>query len=108
MYAAVRSIWDRTADILSESMIEDIYAKLKILTDVDQAVKAAHIDRINAKYNKTETDNKPEGIAEQNISLKCPRCHGTLVLRTAKKGANAGNSFYGCSNYPKCRYVQNI
>ena len=108
LYAAIRSIWDRTADILSESMTEDIYVKLKMLTDVDQAVRAAHIDRINEKYKKTETVNKPEGITEQNTSLKCPRCGGTLVLRTARKGANAGNSFYGCSNYPKCRYVQNI
>lgn len=36
LYAAIRSIWDRTADILSESMTEDIYVKLKMLTDVDQ------------------------------------------------------------------------
>ncbi|MCR5805469.1 MAG: topoisomerase DNA-binding C4 zinc finger domain-containing protein [Oscillospiraceae bacterium] len=35
----------------------------------------------------------------------CPRCGGRLVLRTAKSGANAGNSFYGCSNFPKCRYT---
>lgn len=52
LYAAVRSIWDRTADILSESMTKDIYVKLKMLTDVDQAVRATHIDRINAKYKK--------------------------------------------------------
>ncbi len=39
LYAAIRSIWDRTADILSESMTEDIYVKLKMLTDVDQAVE---------------------------------------------------------------------
>ena len=44
---------------------------------------------------------------EQQI-LKCPRCHGNLVLRTATRGANAGNQFYGCSNYPKCKYIQNI
>ena len=45
LYAAIRSIWDRTADILSESMTEDIYVKLKMLTDVDQAVRAAHIKK---------------------------------------------------------------
>jgi len=39
---------------------------------------------------------------------KCPRCNGNLVLRTATKGANVGNHFYGCSNYPKCKYIQNI
>lgn len=31
----------------------------------------------------------------------CPRCGGTLVLR---KGASG--SFYGCSNYPKCRFTK--
>lgn len=41
-------------------------------------------------------------------SLKCPKCNGNLVLRTATRGANAGNQFYGCSNYPKCRYIQNV
>jgi hypothetical protein len=39
---------------------------------------------------------------------KCPRCNGNLVLRTATRGANAGGQFYGCSNYPKCKYIQNI
>ncbi|MCR5307628.1 MAG: type I DNA topoisomerase [bacterium] len=38
--------------------------------------------------------------------LTCPECHtGTLILRTAKKGSKSGNSFYGCSNYPKCKFV---
>ena len=115
LYAAIRSIWDRTADILSESMTEDIYVKLKMLTDVDQAVRAAHVDRINEKYKKTETVNKPEGITEQNTSLKCPRCGGTLVLRTAReKGANAGIAFMAvriikmqiCAEYLGYDYVQ--
>ena len=38
-------------------------------------------------------------------SKQCPRCGGELVLRTAKKGNNTGSQFYGCSNYPKCRYT---
>ena len=40
--------------------------------------------------------------------LICPRCGKKLVLRTAGKGANAGKQFYGCSGFPKCRYVRNI
>ncbi len=40
--------------------------------------------------------------------LKCPKCNGNLVLRTATRGANVGNQFYGCINYPKCKYIQNI
>ncbi len=33
----------------------------------------------------------------------CPVCGMEMVLRTAKKGPSAGNKFYGCPNYPKCR-----
>lgn len=38
----------------------------------------------------------------------CPKCNSELVQRTAKKGANAGRQFLGCSNFPKCRYVRNL
>jgi len=33
----------------------------------------------------------------------CPLCGSPMVLRTARKGANAGSQFYGCSKYPQCR-----
>jgi very-short-patch-repair endonuclease len=39
---------------------------------------------------------------DQNI---CPKCGGGMVLRKAAKGKNAGQEFWGCSNYPKCRTV---
>ena len=42
------------------------------------------------------------------ISEKCPWCGAQLVLRTAKKGSSAGHNFYGCSNFPKCKYIKNI
>ena len=37
----------------------------------------------------------------------CPKCGSQLVERVAKKGVNAGNTFLGCSNFPKCRFVKN-
>lgn len=43
--------------------------------------------------------------AEQSIKI-CPRCGADLVLRTAQKGDNAGKEFYGCSAFPKCRYIE--
>lgn len=36
------------------------------------------------------------------------RCGAELVLRTAKKGPNAGNQFYGWDNFPKCRFVKDV
>jgi restriction system protein len=42
------------------------------------------------------------------FSLSCPQCGNDLVRRRARKGKNAGNEFYGCSTFPKCRYTRNI
>jgi hypothetical protein len=33
----------------------------------------------------------------------CPKCGSTMVLRTAKSGANVGGQFWGCCNFPRCR-----
>ncbi|ROL56726.1 RecQ family ATP-dependent DNA helicase [Bacteroidetes/Chlorobi group bacterium Naka2016] len=35
----------------------------------------------------------------------CPKCGSSMVLRTAIKGKNAGNQFYGCSRYPECKGI---
>lgn len=36
----------------------------------------------------------------------CPSCGASMVRRTAKRGANAGGQFWGCSNYPDCRGIR--
>lgn len=33
----------------------------------------------------------------------CPNCGSRMVRRTAKRGYNRGNMFWGCSRYPSCR-----
>lgn len=43
-----------------------------------------------------EVDNSPADV-------QCPACNSTMVRRTAKRGARAGNHFWGCSQYPKCK-----
>jgi hypothetical protein len=40
-----------------------------------------------------------------NNSSFCPKCGNPLVLRTVKRGDNAGKQFWGCSNYPTCKTV---
>ncbi len=38
--------------------------------------------------------------------LKCPECGGALVKRTATRGPLAGREFFGCSNFPGCKYIK--
>ena len=35
--------------------------------------------------------------------MKCPKCGSGMILRTASRGFNAGNKFYGCKKFPACR-----
>ncbi|MDB6124225.1 MAG: hypothetical protein JWQ71_3218 [Pedosphaera sp.] len=34
---------------------------------------------------------------------RCPVCSKNMVLRTARRGSNAGNKFWGCTDYPRCK-----
>ena len=108
-YATVRDIWDKNPDVVSDDTINELYIKLKELTNVDKAIKTAHIENIDKKY-KTMIDQTKDGTdADDSVfdqDLICPKCGSKLVLRTAKKGENAGNQFYGCSSFPKCRYIR--
>lgn len=48
--------------------------------------------------------NKPSsGMGETLTTLLCPKCDVPMVLRTSSRGDRAGQQFYGCPNYAKCR-----
>lgn len=44
-------------------------------------------------------------LPSEHDAPRCPHCDGPMTLRTARKGASAGSSFWGCRNFPSCRGV---
>jgi restriction system protein len=42
------------------------------------------------------------------VTPDCPKCGNVMIKRIAKKGANTGNTFWGCTNYPQCRGITPI
>jgi len=44
--------------------------------------------------------SKKSDVAEEK---PCPKCDGTLKIRTSVYG-----KFFGCSNYPKCKYTEKV
>lgn len=54
----------------------------------DRNTLSKWIIKINTDYSK---------------SKNCPICHNELVVRQSNNG-----QFFGCSNYPKCKYTENI
>ncbi|WP_198034155.1 restriction endonuclease [Acidihalobacter ferrooxydans] len=47
----------------------------------------------------------PKVMEPEKASPACPRCGGPMVRRVARQGANAGRSFWGCADFPKCRGI---
>jgi ssDNA-binding Zn-finger/Zn-ribbon topoisomerase 1 len=42
-------------------------------------------------------------MARSDDDRPCPKCGSRMVLRTAKRGARAGERFWGCERYPACK-----
>jgi restriction system protein len=49
------------------------------------------------------TEAASNGRPAPEPTPRCPVCQASMALRTAKKGANAGSQFWGCSQFPACR-----
>ena len=59
--------------------------------------------------SETESEVSPKSNepaqSEPDNNPVCPKCGEPLVIREAKKGKHSGEKFWGCSNFPKCRFV---
>ncbi|OJG19119.1 hypothetical protein RR47_GL001729 [Enterococcus columbae DSM 7374 = ATCC 51263] len=49
-----------------------------------------------ASLNFSEYQKNKQKEEEKNIVGKCPKCGNNIVLK---------KSFYGCSNYPECKFT---
>lgn len=105
----VKSIHQKENVLLSQSKVDQIYSKLYPFTQVTDVEKKKHVRDISLAHTEPKViqfENKCiTNKAEDD--LLCPRCGGKLALRTATRGIHAGNQFYGCMNFPKCRYIKN-
>ena len=81
---------------------KDYFAKFEELQNELQ-----NTSMVEDKSPETTTVNSQiqTNSAEKKI---CPRCGKELVKRIAKRGDNQGNSFWGCTGFPKCKYIENI
>ena len=89
-----------------EDLVEETKAEMELKKEKAKEVPVKETPMEVANNQVTDDSKKDTDAAESNEV--CPRCGGELILRTAKKGQNSGNQFYGCSNFPKCRYIKNL
>jgi hypothetical protein len=75
---------------LSIEQVKNIAAKLNEVNIQDKKARKEHVNQV--QKHVYERKQKEE-------SLVCPSCGGNLVVREGPYGR-----FYGCSNYPQCKY----
>jgi len=68
-----------------------------------ELIDGPRLHRMRAELKRNQPAAAPVAEPAQNASPLCPRCESPMVLRTARRGANAGEQFWGCSTYPKCQ-----
>lgn len=98
-------------DFSNEQMLKiaNLFLEYNISERSDYSLKYKEMIE-NLKEKATEKI-EPESIrvttgAKDENDMLCPRCGAKMVSRTAKKGENAGKEFFGCSAFPKCRYIK--
>jgi ssDNA-binding Zn-finger/Zn-ribbon topoisomerase 1 len=100
----------QTTDI-SPTPLEQVHSFIGALPreaeNIQKAENAAVDDAKMAEPTKA-TSPKPTDTAAEDAPPNCPKCGSKMALRTAKRGSLAGESFYGCTTYPKCRTIINL
>ncbi|WP_312702669.1 nuclease-related domain-containing protein [Stutzerimonas nitrititolerans] len=78
-------------------------------TDVDTMLQALQTGRrtptlATHREHVQNLKRRSDPAAER----QCPKCGSALMIRTVKTGAKAGQQFWGCSAFPKCRIMQSL
>lgn len=77
---------------------------------INQAIATIESGRLqpSLKTNRQHVRHVKEIVKSKSMENSCPKCGSAMVIREARKGANAGNKFYGCSTFPKCRAMARL
>ena len=93
-YSLKRTILQHRTSVLNQETTDWIVRTInqnRIIADKEKLKQHKH----NAKARQYRSSD----LINQGI---CPQCGGQLLLRHGKYG-----TFYGCSNYPKCKFTLN-
>jgi predicted RNA-binding Zn-ribbon protein involved in translation (DUF1610 family) len=96
----IRFIKSHTEVLLTESEVQQIIGQI-----ADGRLKPSIKTHIQHARHVKEIVATKQAPAEASATNPCPKCGSDMVLRTSKKGSQAGKQFWGCSAYPKCRTV---
>lgn len=90
----IRYIKSKSLTLFSDTEVEEMYQSLASgRLKPSLATNREHINHLKQR-------------SVVNAKHLCPKCGSEMVLRTVKTGEKAGQTFWGCSQFPKCRTMQ--
>jgi restriction system protein len=92
-----------TTSIFSEDALEFAKNKALILIDADELVNLINALNENDKRKIDQIATKGD-----YTTPTCVKCNLKMIKRTATKGQNAGNEFWGCVNFPRCKHIMYV
>lgn len=108
--AVLKNITSNVPVIYAHQLIDTILAEkrtpnlsIERISQIADRLGEAHLKGERAEYQHVQQIRMQTYIRrEKEHSLICPKCGGDLIVRDGRYGR-----FYGCSNYPNCRYTLN-
>lgn|SRR5690554_1989423 len=99
---------DRLDDYFSQVINVDYTKNMEEQLDLIASGKEHDVDLLKNFYYKfidllDIADEKMPKVEPVKTDKICPKCGSPLVIRTSSYG-----KFYGCSNFPKCKFTENI
>jgi hypothetical protein len=91
-----------------DELVEAVFeaAELPIVRfPAQRSYSANEIRAIVEPCLESESTRQPSSPIAGSGPPICPKCGIAMVLRTASRGPQAGQPFFGCRNYPKCREI---
>ncbi len=93
---------------------KDMESLARFFLSIHRPREIDYTEKFRSPANTAQTPETPQApevtgpvaVTPENAEqILCPKCGAVMVRRKAAKGPNAGNEFYGCSNFPKCRCI---
>ena len=100
LWEGVQDAWERIEDRLSPTdarefkhKLDGLFAGFDLERERTEIVNTVNVERKRTAHALREAV-PPE--------YRCPQCPGIMAKRIGRHGP-----FYGCTNYPSCRYTKN-